>query len=345
MDMNRERKVSRRAVLGGAAAASIALVSLRVQAAPRLIGEIGAFAAPGSPWDKQWDHFKRETVARGVAFNYNTRGELGNEETMIRSLRRGRISIGGFSLQGLSDVIPEIAVAMVPYLFESNEEVDYVYDNHLAKVFEPLFREKGMVPINWVEVGWSNLYGQKALLTPEDARGQKLRGSPNIAAQSFLRVIGADSVAIGTTDILPALQTGMVQGGISATSFYYTSGFMRYAPHLTLTRHSFDTGSNTGDLRWWEKLSDADRAAVKESLMPSAEARALVRATDQTALADLKSRSDVFVHELNAEQRAKWAKAGEVAAQEIIRQVRGKADEVYAAIQNAKAEFKTKSAR
>lgn len=332
-------------MMKAAAAAALGLASESARAAPRLIGEIGAFAAPGSPWDKQWEHFKRETASRGVTFNYNTRGELGNEETMIRSLRRGRISIGGFSLQGLSDVIPEIAVAMVPYLFESNEEVDYVYDNHLAKVFEPLFREKGMVPINWVEVGWSNLYGKKPFLFPRDALGQKLRGSPNIAAQSFLRAIGADSVAIGTTDILPALQTGMINGGISATSFYFTSGLMSYAPHLSLTRHAFDTGANTGDLRWWEKLSEEDRAAVKASLMPSAEARALVRETDQAALADLRARPGVFVHELTDEQRADWRIAGEIAQQEIVRQVRGKADEVYAAIQNAKAAFKAKTAR
>lgn len=321
------------------------MVARPAASAPRLIGEIGAFAAPGSPWDKQWDHFKRESAARGITFNYNTRGELGNEETMIRALRRGRISIGGFSLQGLSDVIPEIAIAMVPYLFESNEEIDYVYDNHLAKVFEPLLAEKGMVVLNWVEVGWSNLYGKKPFLFPRDALGQKLRGSPNIAAQSFLRAIGADSVAIGTTDILPALQTGMISGGIAGTSFYYTSGLMSYAPHLSLTRHAFDTGANTADLRWWEKLSAEDRAAVLGSLMPSPQARALVRETDAAAIADLKSRPGVFVHDITAEQREDWVIAGEIAQQEIVRQVRGKADEVYAAIQNAKAEFKKKNAR
>jgi TRAP-type C4-dicarboxylate transport system substrate-binding protein len=342
--MRQEVKWSRRAVLGGTAAA-FTLGGRRAEADARLLGEIGAFAAPGSPWDKQWDHFKRETAARGIAFNYNTRGELGNEETMIRALRRGRISIGGFSLQGLSDLIPEIAVAMVPYLFQSSEEVDYVYDNHLAALFEPLFAEKGMRVLNWVEVGWSNLYAKKPLPLPAEARGQKLRGSPNIAAQAFLRAIGADSVAIGTTDILPALQTGMIDGGISATSFYFTSGLMNYAPHLTLTRHAFDTGANTADLRWWGRLSSADQEAVLASLMPSQAARALVRETDRAALAELQAREGVYVHELSEEQRAAWASAGEIASQEIVRQVRGKAEAIYTAIQNAKAEFKSKTVR
>ncbi len=191
-----------------------------VSAADVATGKVTALAQVESPWDKHWDYFKAKiNETPSVELEYFIRGEVGTEEMMLTALRRNRVQIGGITLWGLAGIIPEAAVPMIPFLFDSEAEVDFVFDNHLKPLFTEFLAERGLVFLDWSEVGWNNLYADKPVLTPDDAVGLKLRGSPNFAAQAFLQSVGADSIPLGTSDIAPALQTGLVDGGLSSMVF------------------------------------------------------------------------------------------------------------------------------
>ncbi len=60
------------------------------------------------------------------------RGEVGPEEILMRSVRRGRVQIASFTASGITAVLPEFDVLRTPYLFSSLDEVDYVLDEHIA---------------------------------------------------------------------------------------------------------------------------------------------------------------------------------------------------------------------
>jgi TRAP-type transport system periplasmic protein len=94
-----------------------------------LTGRAAGNVPQGSIWEEYW-LFRKSTLTANSEINmeYYLYGELGNEENMINSLRRNRVQISSASLWGLSATIPEVAVLSLPYLFESPEEADYVYD-------------------------------------------------------------------------------------------------------------------------------------------------------------------------------------------------------------------------
>jgi TRAP-type C4-dicarboxylate transport system substrate-binding protein len=303
-----------------------------------LYGRALSVTPPKSPWDDQWNHFKAQ-IARdpSIALDYFNRGETGPEDQQMFDLRRGRAHVGGPSLQGLSVIIPELTIAMAPYLFESEAEVDYVYDRHLLEVFRPLFRARGLHLMQWVEVGWTNLYSNGAILTPADAAGQRLRGAPNRASQAFLRAIGADSVPLGSTELIPALQTGLITGGLGATVFHYFST-RDYATDLTLTRQSYDTGAIIFNNAWYEGASAAQRRTLDAAWMSSDQARASVRKLTQFAIDDMRKRG-IKVHELTPEQRAQWVKATEGVADALVAEIGGQSRQVMDAIIAGKQAF------
>lgn len=303
-----------------------------------LYGRAVSFTPQRSPWDDQWTHFRKQ-VDRDptIEIDYFNRGETGGEEQQMFDLRRGRAMMGGPSLQGLSTLIPELTIAMAPYLFDSEGEVDFIYDRYLLEVFRPLFAAKNLYLMQWVEVGWTNLFSNGPVLTPRDAEGLKLRGSPNRAAQDFLRAIGADSVPLASVDIVPAMQTGLITGGLSATVFHYFST-RDYATDFTLTKHSYDTGAIVMNLAWRQRATQSQLATLDSAWMSSDQARASVRGLTAFSLSDMEKRG-VRIHHLAPDVRQQWSEATKAVAPKLIREIGGQAQAVYDAIMAGKRAY------
>lgn len=301
-------------------------------------GKVTALAQVDSPWDRHWDYFKAKIdEAPDVEMEYFIRGEVGTEEQMLTALRRNRIQIGGITMWGLAGIIPEAAVPMIPFLFDSEAEVDFVFDNYLQPLFTEYLAERGLVFLEWSEVGWSNLYASKPVLNPTDAKGLKLRGSPNFAAQAFLQSVGADSIPLGTADIAPALQTGLVDGGLSSMVFFYYA-LSDFATDVTETHQSFDQGIQMANKQWWDSLTDGQRESIEGAFFPIAPAREDVRTLIKDLKSDLASRG-LTLHTLTPEQRARWVTATLPAHRAILDEIGGRAETVYAAILKGKKEF------
>ncbi len=303
-----------------------------------LFGRAVAFAQPDSVWDQEWQRVKARLAQQdAVRLDYFTRGERGSEEQMLHDIRRGRAHLGGMSLQGLASVVPELNIAMAPYVFESAEEVDFVYDHYLFEVFDALFAAKNLKLVQWVEVGWNGLYAQGPVRRPQDAAGLRLRGSPNPATQLFLASIGADSIPLGSGDLVPALQTGLIEGGVSAVIFHYFVT-RRYASHLTLSRHSYDTGAIIANKAWFEAASDAQQQVVRSAWGDVAVARQAVRSLYAQVIETMRQEG-LALHQPNEAEMAEWRAVTALIMPTLIDRIGNAAESVHEAILAGKAAF------
>ncbi len=303
-----------------------------------LVGRAVAFAQPNSVWDQEWQRVKAGLAARDeVELEYFTRGERGSEEQMLYDIRRGRAHLGGMSLQGLASVVPELNIAMAPYVFGSAGEVDHVYDNYLFDVFDPLFADKNLALLQWVEVGWSGIYSRRPIAVPSDARGMRLRGSPNPAAQAFLTAIGADSIPLGSGDVVPSLQTGLIEGGVSSVIFHFFVT-RKYAGHLTLSRHSYDTGAIIVNRRWFESATEVQRDVLRQAWGDAAAARAAVRSVNSFAV-DQMRQEGIAVRDLTQAELGRWREVTGNIVPELVARIGGGAQAVHAAIVAGKRDY------
>ena len=308
-----------------------------------LFGRAAAFAQPDSVWDREWQRVKAKLAQQDeVRLDFFTRGERGGEEQILHDIRRGRAHLGGMSLQGLASIVPELNIAMAPYVFDSAAEVDFVYDNYLFDAFDSLFAAKNLVLLQWVEVGWNGIYAQTPIRQPEDARGLRLRGSPNPATQLFLAAIKADSIPLSSADLVPSLQTGLIEGGVSAVLFHYFVT-RRYASHLTLSRHSYDTGAIVANKAWFDGATPRQRDLLRDAWGDSAKARAAVRSLAEGAIRQMRTEG-IQVQALSEPELRAWRQATRDVAPQLIARIGGAAQQVHEAIQAGKRAFVERSA-
>lgn len=306
---------------------------------------VGATEAPGSPGAVHWTRFAdRLSASQGDRQpRLLTAGQLGSEEQLLAALRRNRIQLASVSSIIGSTVIPELALIYSPYLFADIAEADHVFDHYLADYFARRFEQTDIMLIGWFDVGLHHVYSRTPRFRPEDFRGVRFRISASEASSVFATAIGADRIALGFADIVPALQTGLVEAGENAISSYARSGIAEQARYLTLTGHANGLNIVVANRGWWQSLDEQERYKIREALPSLSESREIVRtAADR----DLESALElgIVAHTLSHDEYMLWRQALAEAPLELARRVGGDSEQLLALVREGIAAFRSAGA-
>jgi TRAP-type C4-dicarboxylate transport system substrate-binding protein len=112
--------------------------------------------------------------------------------------------------------IPVSGVMRLPLLIRTYEEFDKA-----AKVVDPVmaaaYAKRGIIMLGRYHYPPQVLWSSKKLTSLADLKGQKLRVTSPEQAE-FLKRFGATSVTIGTPEVAPALERGVIDGVVTASS-------------------------------------------------------------------------------------------------------------------------------
>ncbi|MCS7188647.1 MAG: TRAP transporter substrate-binding protein DctP [Bacteroidia bacterium] len=287
---------------------------------------IGSTVPYESPWEEALDIYIKEVSQAAGAGKLNFRkflsGQLGGEVEMVRSLRMGTLDVGVFSIGGLAEGLsmPELLVLEMPFLFESDEEVDYVMDA-LFDEFSRRLAEKDVVLVLWGVNGWRNFgCATKPILSPADLKGLKMRAQETPIYIEMYKALGATPVPLPTPDVLMALKNRMVEGFDQTVVFAVSTGWMGQVKHYTLTRHIFQPGAIVISKKVFDKLpADLQKALLLKEKRAEIQAtgRKLVRNEEQSILASIEKEGNVKFYHLTPQQKEAFRKAMQAAMPRI----------------------------
>ena len=307
-------------------------------------GRIAASAPKGSVWDRQWDRYKASFATRPDLFEleYHVHGELGASEALLSAVRRGRVQFVATSQSVISTQIPEVAVLSLPYLFESRREADYVYDCCILDLYQELAANQGFVLLQFAEAGWSHFYSQGPIRVPADVRGIRVRAAQSPAVVGFLRQLGADVVFLTMADVVPSLQTGMIDAGFGAIT-WHVGATRTDAPHFTLTGHVYETGLFLLNKRWWDDFTEEQRLFLTDAFEGFDSQRREVRVDQDGEIDRIIDEGDA-VYLPKPDELQLWARTGQASHPDVLRELGDDAQYIYDRIVGAKARFREQSA-
>ncbi|MDX2221955.1 MAG: TRAP transporter substrate-binding protein DctP [Rhodospirillaceae bacterium] len=304
---------------------------------------------PGTITDEQWKVFQANIAARAdppMTLKMLVRGEAGSEEAMVTAARRGRVQLAAPSMSATSQAAPEVAVLALPYLFDSVEQMDFILETVAKDEMRALLGARGLEFLNWIDSGWVGLYARDPLTDPVQVKGYKLRTPPVLAAQIMAQVLAADAVYIPYPEIVPALQTGLIKGGITADYPFFTGGIDSEAPYFIYTRHTYDAGVIFANKAWFDVQSAANQAMLRTAWGDPVDFRARSRdytAAEMSKLRDKRDGSGTQVIELSPEQRARWVAATRPTHRLLLDRLGPEAVRLYEAIERGKAAYTAQS--
>jgi TRAP-type C4-dicarboxylate transport system substrate-binding protein len=248
-------------------------------------------------------------------------GSQGGETDMVRRMRIGQLQGGLLSVVGLREIEPSIAALQnMPLMFKSWEEVDYVREK-MRPAMEKKFLDKGFVVLAWGDAGWVRFFSKEPAVRPNDFKKMKFFAwGSEVEQQEIMKSLGYTPVPLETGDILPSIQTGMINAVPST-------------PYFALATQIYTTANNMLELNWapivgaliitkkaWDELTPEGQAAVREAgAKAGVQLRAKARQEVDDAVEAMKKRG-LKVNKPNAEQMQEW----NTLADNLYPRVRGK---------------------
>jgi len=223
-------------------------------------------------------------------------GTLGDENDILRRIRVGQLDAGTITTAGLSSIHKATQAMHIPLAFNSNEEMEYVR-NGIAKELEPLLAAKGFKILSWGEVGWIHFFSRKPVATPNDLRKQKLfvwSSGDSADGEKLWQDFGFDIVALSNTDIMAALQTGMIDAYSTPPLAALASQWFPFTPYMTDLKWAPFIGATIITDKGWQKIPaqlrpELEKIVFEEGLNLQLEVRRLEQqATDAMVKRGLK---------------------------------------------------------
>jgi TRAP-type transport system periplasmic protein len=219
--------------------------------------KLGTLAPQGSTWHELLKEMAQrwEQASGGqVKLRIYAGGAQGSEGDMVRKMGIGQLQAASISNVGMHDVIPEPQGLSVPFLFQDAAQMECAFAKVRPRIDAALDR-RGLVAIQWSRIGSIHLFCSSPRKTPADmstARIWAWEGDPK-SVEAF-RAAGLKPVVLSATDIVPSLQTGMIDCVPNVPLYVLTARLYEKANHMMDLPWSYMLGATVVRKDAWEKI-------------------------------------------------------------------------------------------
>lgn len=178
--------------------------------------------------------------------------------------------------------IPEMNVTLKPYSVTDIDVLRKWPNSEPARYLDGLLREKGVRNVVWLFTTNMSAYTSKgkALIKPEDFKGMKIRGL-NPLVDAGLKALGAAPSAMSGSKVYNALQTGVIDAGLTDIAAAYSRKYYEVQDHVTASPLFSVFFHGYVNPAWYDGLTAAQKQAIAEA--SAAAAKAALDATEKAA--------------------------------------------------------------
>lgn len=246
------------------AALALALVSAApiASADPAVTIKLGTLAPSGSSWHnilkemaERWAEASKgpDGVPRVILKIY-AGGTQGSEGDMVRKMGVGQLQAASITSVGMHDIVKDPQGLSAPGMIASEEEFNAVFAK-LEPELDRLLEKKGYIPLHWSQVGFARIFCSKAYRTPAEIADAKIfawDGDP--ASVDAWKAAGFRPVVLSSTDVVPSLQTGMINCVANVPLYLLTARLFERANHMIDVPWGYIYGATLVRKSSWERV-------------------------------------------------------------------------------------------
>ena len=249
---------------------------------------------PGTLRIKEAAEAIRKDTGGKVDLQVYPTSQLGSEPDMISQTRAGAIDIMSTAGTNLQTLVPTAGINGVAFAFKDYDAVWAAMDGDLGAYVRSALAKVNLYAYDkCLNNGYRNITSaSKAIVTPADLKGFKIR-VPGIPLWiSMFKALGASPTAIPFGELYSSLQTKVVDGQENPLALIQSAKLYEVQKFCSLTAHTWDGHFIFGNAKKLQSLPKE----VQESLSKNLNAAAL------------KQREDIA--KLNADAQAQLTKLG-----------------------------------
>ncbi|WP_396600581.1 TRAP transporter substrate-binding protein [Algibacter sp. R77976] len=200
--------------------------------------------------------------------------QLGSEREVLELLQIGSVAATKVSAATLSNFVPEYHLFGIPYLFRDKNHQFDVLESDIGKSILEKGSKFWLRGLCYYDAGSRSFYtSNKAIRTPEDLKGLKIRVMNNQMAINMVNAMGGSATPLAYGELYTAIQQGVVDGAENNPPSFVSSNHYEISKYYTLDQHSSVPDVLLIGTKFWNNLSEEEKIWVQEAADESAQAQ------------------------------------------------------------------------
>ncbi|WP_424812961.1 TRAP transporter substrate-binding protein [Roseococcus sp. YIM B11640] len=196
--------------------------------------------------------------------------QLGEERETLEQTRFGVIDLNRVNFGPLNNLVPETLVPGLPFVFRDEAHMRRVMDGAIGDEIIAGADRHGFVGLCYYDSGARSFYTRaRAVRTPDDMRGLKIRVQQSDLWVAIMRAVGANATPLPFGEVYSALQTGVVDGAENNWPSYHSTRHFEVAKHYSISEHSMSPEILVASKRSFDRLPRDLQAILRQAAKDS----------------------------------------------------------------------------
>jgi tripartite ATP-independent transporter DctP family solute receptor len=198
-------------------------------------------------------------------------GQLGSERECLELVQIGGLAMTKVSASVLEGFAPEFKVFGLPYLFRDDAHKEAVLAGPIGREILAAPVSKFMRGLCYYDSGSRSFYTKtRAVRTPDDLKGLKIRVQESPMAFALIRAFGASATPISFGELYTALQQGVVDGAENNPPSFHLARHYEVCKFYSLDEHTSVPDVVVVSTHFWNSLTAQQQKWLQESADESA---------------------------------------------------------------------------
>lgn len=197
---------------------------------------------------------------------------LGGQKKAIELTQTGAIDIVIVGAPNAETIARIYEIFSIPYIFASKEAYFETMNDeeYMNKVYAST-DEAGFRALTWYNAGLRSFYAKKAINTPEDMKGLKIRVQQSPASIAMVNAFGAAATPMAFGEVYTAIQQGVIDGAENNELALTGNKHGEVAKFYSNNNHQMIPDLMLANLRFIQGLPDDERKVFMEAAKKSTE--------------------------------------------------------------------------
>jgi TRAP-type C4-dicarboxylate transport system substrate-binding protein len=238
---------------------------------------------------------KKRTEGR-VRFKFYPGGVMGNDASVLRKIRIGQLHGGAVTGGSLYKIAPDTQLYQLPFLFNSQDEVDYVRAKIDSKLIKKL-DSKGFVTFGFAGAGFAYFMSNNPVSSVADLQKQKVWLPIGDKVNHLVFDEASISpIPLPISDVMTSLQTGLIDTVAASPIVAISLQWHTKIKYVMRTPASYIYALLAVNKRAFNRIKPEDQAIVREIMAKVfTEIDAQNRLSDKQAVEAMEQQGIQFV--------------------------------------------------
>ena len=268
-------------------------------------------AAVGTPKSDAAELFKKLAEQRTggkVKVDVYPNSTLYKDKEELEALQMGAVQMLAPTLSKFGSLgIRDFEVFDLPFLFENRAAVQRITGGPLGREMLSVLEPKGIKGLAYWDNGFKMMSANKPIRLPSDMRGLKVRIQGSKVIDEQMRAVGAIPQVMSFSEMVQALQTGVVDGAENPPTNFYSQKVYEVQKHLTVTNHGYIGYAVITNKKFWDGLPADIRTTLEGAIAEATKVNdSAIERENAAAMEAIKKTGRTTIYRPTPEELAQW---------------------------------------